>query len=44
LKNQIKKAYKDWDRVRNNATGPSELREIDAIFTRELSRMETAED
>jgi hypothetical protein len=34
--------YKQWNRMRNNATGPSDLAEIDAIFTRHLNEKEMA--
>lgn len=30
------KMYREWDRMRANATGPSDLAEIDAIFSRQL--------
>lgn len=26
--------YRDWDRMRSKATGPNDLAEIDAIFSR----------
>ena len=29
--------YREWNRQRRNAYGPSDLAEIDAIFTRALS-------
>ncbi len=28
--------YREWDRQRNQAMGPSDLAEIDAIFSRNL--------
>ncbi len=28
--------YRDWDRLRANAVSPSELAEIDAIFSRAI--------
>jgi hypothetical protein len=28
--------YRDWDRMRSKATGPNDLAEIDAIFSRHV--------
>ena len=33
---QRKQIYRDWDRERRNALPPSDLAEIDAIFSRAL--------
>lgn len=33
---QRKQIYRDWDRERRNALTPSDLAEIDAIFSRAL--------
>lgn len=30
--------YRQWDRMRANALGPSDLAEIDAIFSRQLGK------
>ena len=35
--------YREWNRMRNNAIGPSDLAEIDAIFTRHLNEKELAQ-
>jgi len=32
--------YREWDRMRNSATGPNDLAEIDAIFHRHLNEKE----
>jgi hypothetical protein len=32
------KIYREWDRQRANAYGPSDLAEIDAIFSRHLGK------
>ena len=32
----IEKVYREWHRQRQNAVGPSDLAEIDAIFSRHL--------
>lgn len=39
---EIKKGYKEWDKQRRiaEAYGPHHVQEIDAIFSRELSRLE----
>ena len=34
--------YQEWNKMRNNAMGPSDLAEIDAIFTRHLNEKEMA--
>jgi hypothetical protein len=34
--------YRQWNKMRNNAMGPSDLAEIDAIFTRHLNEKELA--
>jgi len=31
-----KNVYREWDRQRSKALGPSDLAEIDAIFSRQL--------
>ena len=38
----IRKAYKAWDRERDQARlyGESHVRDIDAIFSREINRLE----
>ena len=38
----IRKAYRAWDRERDNARlyGESHVRDIDAIFSREINRLE----
>ena len=33
----IEKIYREWDRQRSTAYGPSDLSEIDAIFSRHLA-------
>lgn len=33
---ETQKMYREWDRQRHNALGPSDLAEIDAIFARAL--------
>lgn len=33
---QTRSIYREWDRQRRNALGPSDLAEIDAIFSRHL--------
>ena len=39
---EIKKGYREWDKQRRiaEAYGPHHVQEIDAIFSRELSRLE----
>ena len=39
---EIKRGYREWDKQRRiaEAYGPHHVQEIDAIFSRELSRME----
>ena len=39
---EIKRGYREWDKQRRIAAkfGPHHVQEIDAIFSRELSRME----
>ena len=41
-KRVIRKAYRAWDRERDNARlyGESHVRDIDAIFSREINRLE----
>ncbi len=41
---KIKQAYKDWDLLRNSAIGTNDRSEIDAIFTREIYKMEEAHE
>ena len=44
-KKEWRKIYREWDKQRENATGPSDRNEIDAIFSREIDRLErTAND
>lgn len=33
---QTENIYREWDRMRARATGPNDLAEIDAIFSRHL--------
>jgi hypothetical protein len=33
-KNDRANIYRDWDKMRSKATGPNDLAEIDAIFSR----------
>jgi len=40
-KRETENIYRDWSRLRNNAIGPSDLAEIDAIFSRHLNEKET---
>ena len=42
-KKQLRKIYREWDKQRENATGPSDRNEIDAIFSREIDRLERTE-
>jgi len=42
MKRNNESVYKEWNRMRNNAIGPSDLAEIDAIFTRHLNEKELA--
>lgn len=35
---ETEKIYRDWDYMRSKALGPSDLAEIDAIFSRHLGR------
>jgi hypothetical protein len=35
---EAEKIYREWDRQRASAYGPSDLAEIDAIFSRHLGR------
>ena len=35
---ETEKVYRDWDYMRSKALGPSDLAEIDAIFSRHLGR------
>jgi hypothetical protein len=42
-KKQLRKIYREWDKQRENATGPSDRNEIDAIFSREIDRLERSE-
>jgi hypothetical protein len=37
-KSQIRDIYREWDHQRSKAYGPSDLAEIDAIFSRHLGR------
>ena len=39
-KKQLRKIYKEWDKQREQAVGPSDRQEIDAIFAREIHRLE----
>ena len=41
-KRVIRRAYRAWDRERDNARlyGESHVRDIDAIFSREINRLE----
>ena len=39
-KRETESVYRDWNRLRNNAKGPSDLAEIDAIFSRHLNEKE----
>jgi hypothetical protein len=34
---EVEKVYREWDRQRANAYGPSDLAEIDAIFSRAIN-------
>jgi hypothetical protein len=36
---EMTKIYREWDRQRTKAIGPSDLAEIDAIFSRHLSQV-----
>ena len=38
-----RKIYREWDKQREKAVGPSDRQEIDAIFSREIDRLERAE-
>ena len=42
---EIKRGYREWDKQRRiaEAYGPHHVQEIDAIFSRELSRLEKHE-
>jgi len=42
-KKQLRKIYREWDKQREKAVGPSDRQEIDAIFAREIDRLERAE-
>ena len=35
---ESEKIYREWDRQRSKALGPSDLAEIDAIFARHLGK------
>ena len=42
-KKQLRKIYREWDKQREKAVGPADRQEIDAIFSREIHRLEQAE-
>jgi len=39
-KRENENVYRQWNRMRSNAMGPSDLAEIDAIFSRHLNEKE----
>jgi len=43
-KKEWRKIYREWDKQREKAIGPSDRNEIDAIFSREIDRLERAQD
>lgn len=43
-KKERRKIYREWDKQRERAVGVSDRSEIDAIFSRELHRLEQAKD
>ena len=42
-KKQLRKIYREWDKQREQAVGVSDRNEIDAIFAREIHRLEQDE-
>ena len=43
-KKQLRKIYREWDKQREKCqSGPSDRNEIDAIFSREIDRLERTE-
>ena len=43
-KKERRRIYREWDKQREKAVGDSDRSEIDAIFARELHRLEQAKD